>query len=540
MADMSISPPEHMESPASPGEQSPTITSNTGSAARIASMWSFTGRYRVLHLTWIAFFLTFVVWFNFAPFANTIAEQVGLTGSQKKTIGLVNVALTVPARVFVGMALDRWGPRKVYSAILMFAVVPNTWFALSTSFESLVLSRLALSVVGAGFVVGIRMVSEWFPPSEIGTAEGVYGGWGNFGSAAAAFSLPVLAGIFGGDDGWRYSIALTGFISAGYGLYYLRAVTDTPAGVTFAKPRRQGALEVTSRQAVLGLMAMTVPINAVLVLIAWRIWNVDVISTPIFVGSLVVIAALLIVQEIAAYRVNRPAWNNEYPAHDRYPMRSVAVLCVSYFATFGSELAVVSMLPTFFADTWGLAPTAAGIAASAFAFMNLGARPAGGMMSDLLGARKRTLTVLLVGLLVGYVVLATMGAAWPWAVAVVACMGCSFFVQAGEGAVFAIVPMVKKRVSGQVAGLAGAYGNVGAVVFLTVGLYVGSQTFFLTIAAASVVAAISSLFLVEPEGSFASELATDEPAVVPAERQLPVKTDGPLISPAFAPAGMGQ
>ena len=52
-------------------------------------------------------------------------------------------------------------------------MVPNTAFALSSSFELLVLSRLSLSVVGAGFVVGIRMVSEWFPPREVGTAEGV-------------------------------------------------------------------------------------------------------------------------------------------------------------------------------------------------------------------------------------------------------------------------------------------------------------------------------------------------------------------------------
>ena len=56
----------------------------------------------------------------------------------------------------------------------------------------LVASRLLLGIVGAGFVVGIRMVSEWFPPKDLGTAEGVYGGWGNFGSAAAALALPAF------------------------------------------------------------------------------------------------------------------------------------------------------------------------------------------------------------------------------------------------------------------------------------------------------------------------------------------------------------
>jgi NNP family nitrate/nitrite transporter-like MFS transporter len=484
-------------------------TSASQAASRVKGLWSFSGKYRVLHLTWFAFFLSFVVWFNFAPFANTIAEQVGLTADQKKTIGLCNVALTVPARIFIGMALDRWGPRRVYSVILMFAVIPNTIFAVASSFETLVLSRLALSVVGAGFVVGIRMVSEWFPPSEVGTAEGVYGGWGNFGSAAAAFSLPTLAAVVGGDDGWRYSILLTGVIAAAYGVFYLRAVTDTPDGVSYARPRRQGALEVTSRGGVFGLALLTGPLNAVLALIAWRIWRVDVISTPVFVGVLAAVVVLLIVQELALFRVNRPALRDQYEETDRYPLRSVAVLCVAYFATFGSELAVVSMLPTFFEDTWGLSTTVAGLAASGFAFMNLAARPAGGIMSDLLGSRSKTLSALLVGLVAGYVLLSTMGAAWPWALAMVACMFCSFFVQAGEGAVYAIVPLVKKRVSGQIAGMVGAYGNIGAVTFLTAGLFVSDRVFFLTIGAAAAVAFLASRFMVEPADSFASELLVD-------------------------------
>jgi NNP family nitrate/nitrite transporter-like MFS transporter len=201
---------------------------------------------------------------------------------------------------------------------------------------------------------------------------------------------------------------------------------------------------------------------------------------------------------------------HEYVEADTYPFRSVVVLCVAYVATFGSELAVVSMLPTFFADTWGLGPSLAGIAASAFAFMNLVARPIGGVMSDALGSRKRTLSALLLGLVIGYVLLATMGAAWPWALAVAACMFCSFFVQAGEGAVFAIVPLVKKRVGGQIAGMAGAYGNVGAVGFLTIGLFVSSQTFFLCIAAASVIATVVSLLMIEPAESFATALLTDD------------------------------
>ena len=313
-------------------------------------------------------------------------------------------------------------------------------------------------------------------------------------------------------------------------------MTDTPEGVSYARPRRQGALEVTSRPAVFGLAALTVPLTAILGVIAWRVWREDVIGTTTFAVVLGVIAALLLVQELAVFRVNRPALAGEYPPEDSYPFRSVAVLCLAYFATFGSELAVVSMLPTFFADTWGLGPAAAGVAASAFAFMNLAARPTGGIMSDLLGSRKRTLTALIVGLLVGYVLLSTLGAAWPWALAVVACMCCSFFVQAGEGAVYAIVPLVKKRVSGQIAGMVGAFGNVGAISFLTIGLFVSDRVFFLTIAAAALVALLASFALVEPSGSFATELLTDDAPTTATATTAGAEAPRPAASPAPAPS----
>jgi len=96
---------------------------------------------------------------------------------------------------------------------------------------------------------------------------------------------------------------------------------------------------------------------------------------------------------------------------------------------------------------------------------------------------------------------------WPIPLAVIITMGCSFFVQSGEGAVFAMVPLVKRRLTGQVAGMAGAYGNVGAVTFLTVLSFVSPQIFFWVIGASAIVALTSViLFLDEPEGKMAEVL----------------------------------
>ena len=42
------------------------------------------------------------------------------------------------------------------------------------------------------------------------------------------------------------------------------------------------------------------------------------------------------------------------------------------------------------------------------------------------------------------------------------------FVQAGNGAVFAMVPQISKPVTGQISGLAGSYGNIGGISFSSV------------------------------------------------------------------------
>jgi len=127
-------------------------------------------------------------------------------------------------------------------------------------------------------------------------------------------------------------------------------------------------------------------------------------------------------------------------------------------------------------------------------------------LSDRFG-RKKTLIILLIGSMIGYITLSNVDGTWALPLAVMATMACSFFVQAGEGAVFAMVPLVKRRLTGQVAGMAGAYGNVGGVTFLTVLSFVEPALFFITIAvAAFVVMILVALFLEEPEGHMAEVL----------------------------------
>lgn len=460
---------------------------------------------KMLHITWFAFFLTFVVWFSHAPLLVFIKEAFDLSSAQVKALMILNVALTIPARIVIGILVDKFGPRIIYSGLLVISSFICVGFAMANSFEQLALFRFLLGFVGAGFVIGIRLVGEWFPAKQVGIAEGIYGGWGNFGSAAGAMTLPTLALMFGGDDGWRYALGLTGVIAGIYGVIFYFVARNTPKGSTYFKPKKSGGLEVTSWKDFYFYLFMNIPMYIALAILAWKLspTGVKLLTTETMYIMWVGLVVLFFVQVQSIWRVNKENLTHGVADIEKYDFKQVAILDVSYFVTFGSELAVVSMLPLFFLETFeGLSAVQAGMLASGFAFMNLVARPTGGWFSDKFGRRK-SLMILVGGLTIGYMVLSQITSAWMIPLAVIATMCCSFFVQAGEGAVFAIVPLVKRRMTGQIAGMAGAYGNVGAVTYLTVLSFVDYSTFFMVIAASAAVIFFATMFLTEPKGHMA-------------------------------------
>ena len=466
------------------------------------NLLSFTGKMKTLHMTWFAFFLTFVVWFNIAPFRDEISATFGLSPAQFKSLLILNVSMAIPARIIIGMMTDRFGPRKVYSGLLLVASIPCFFFAFAQDYQQLAIARFALGFVGAGFVIGIRMVSEWFPHNELGTAEGIYGGWGNFGSAAAALTLPTLAVMFGGENGWRYAIAITGALMLVYSFIYYASVRDVPEGSHYFKPKSSKSMLVTSKSDLYFLLVMKIPLYIALSLLANNLTKVGLLTPGIKVGIWIGLLCLYVFDAWNTFSANMPEIKKGIPEVQQYKFKQVAVLNILYFATFGSELAVVSMLPSFFKDTFGLTTAAAALVASSYAFMNLMSRPGGGFISDRFG-RKKTLLILTAGLACGYLGMSMVGSSWPLWAAIAVAMCCSFFVQAGEGAVFAVVPLIKRSQTGAIAGMTGAYGNVGAVVYLIAYATLPVNQFFLLIAGTAVLGFVSLLFLEEPKGEIA-------------------------------------
>ena len=474
----------------------------------IPNLLSFRGNMRILHMSWFAFFLTFLVWFNHAPLLGAMRETMGLSDQQIKTLLILNVALTIPARIIVGMLVDAFGPRRIFSMLLAISSVLCFGFALAEDYEQLALMRFLLGFVGAGFVIGIRMIGEWFPAKQTGIAQGIYGGWGNFGSAGGALILPSLALWYGGDDGWRWAIASTGVLTAIYSVVYFFSVTDTPKGSTYFKPKKSGALEVTSVGDLILYLLMNIPLYAALAVLTWKLGpdNLGMLGSAVSYLFYASLLGLYLFQTARILQINKMLFREAVPELECYSFRQVAVLNLSYMVTFGSELAIVSMLILFYQDTFTLSPVMAGLIASIFAGLNIIMRPAGGWISDNFG-RKRSLGMIMSGLVVGYLMMSQIDSSWSLSTAILVTIFCSLFVNAGNGAVFAMVPLVKRRLTGQIAGMTGAYGNVGAVTFLTVLSFVETELFFLLIATTAVVTlVVILLFLEEPKGSMAEVL----------------------------------
>ncbi len=473
-------------------------------------------RIRMLHYTWIAFFITFYLWFNMAPLATTMLEKLDwLTADHIKVLAICNVALTIPARIVVGALIDRFGPRKIFSGLLITMSIPVFFFAFGNSFIQLMISRLVLSSIGAGFVIGIRLVADWFPPRMVGRAEGFYAGWGNFGSAWAAMTLPWIALEFFGnyEDGWRYALAINGLVSLVYGFIFYHIAMDVPIGKVFHGIKKTQPFIATSYGDLVQLILWSFPLVGALGALAWRLSNVTFgqddtpfISDGLLYGIWGVLLLVFVAHITKTLQVNLPLLKQGIPQEERYSFNSVAALNTTYFANFGAELAVVSMLPAFFESIFSISPTLAGMVAASFAVVNLFARPIGGVLSDSLGNRKRTMLIYMIGIAIGFFSMGFINATWPLWVAIAVTILCSLFVQGAEGATFAVIPFIKKNMTGQISGMAGAYGNVGAVVYLIIYSMVDSQTFFFILAGGAAFSFVYCLiFLKEPEGSFADE-----------------------------------
>lgn len=221
-------------------DQNRVLQPDSGGRATRIRLLNFTAApMRAFHLSWIAFFLSFLAWFGIAPLMAIVRDDLGLTKAQIGNTVIASVSITIFARLLAGWLCDRFGPRHTYCALLCLGALPVMGIGFSHSYQSFLLFRLAIGLIGASFVISQYHTSVMFSPSVVGRANAITAGWGNLGGGVAQWLMPLLvAGLVGlGIDrflSWRLVMIVPGGLMLLTGIAYYLLTDDTPDGRPFS------------------------------------------------------------------------------------------------------------------------------------------------------------------------------------------------------------------------------------------------------------------------------------------------------------------
>ena len=360
---------------------------------------------RTFHITWFTFFCCFFAWFGMAPLMKIAKEELHLTKDQIGNIQIASVSATIVARLLIGRLVDKYGPRLVYCWLLLICAVPVLLIGTSHSYTSFLLFRLAIGVIGASFVITQFHTAIMFAPNIKGTANATAGGFGNAGGGAANFFMPMIA---------------SGFVGLGF---------------------------CTKED-------------------SWR-------YAMIVPGILLLVCAYLYYR----YTKDTPAGDYKEIGHTTDAKKNTFmiaikdyrtwILTIAYAACFGVEITVDNFAPIFFMDSFGASLAVAGMAAGIFGWINLFARPMGGIVADKIGkvwgfdGKSLLLSILLLLEGIGIIWFAKSGNL-SMAIAMMFFFGLS--LKMANGATYSLVPFISPAAVGSVAGIVGAGGNIGAML----------------------------------------------------------------------------
>ncbi|MBI3992039.1 MAG: MFS transporter [Candidatus Lambdaproteobacteria bacterium] len=169
---------------ADPSSQPPSAALSTGRAVLLVFL-PFAGGY----------FLSYMVRSLNAVIAPQLIGEIGLTAGD---LGLLTSVYFITFGAFqlpLGVLLDRYGPRRVQSALLLLAALGALLFSLGHSRESLLVGR---GLIGLGFAGGLmssfKAITLWFPQQRWPLVNGCFLAMGGLGAIFATRPVEFLLG----------------------------------------------------------------------------------------------------------------------------------------------------------------------------------------------------------------------------------------------------------------------------------------------------------------------------------------------------------
>ncbi|KAI4201742.1 MAG: hypothetical protein LQ346_002104 [Caloplaca aetnensis] len=444
---------------------------------------------RVFFFSWFGFLIAFWSWYAFPPLLHvTIAKDLNLKQTDIANSNIIALVATLLVRLVAGPCCDRFGPRWTFAGCLLVGAIPTALAGTISSASGLMAIRFFVGILGGSFVPCQVWSTGFFDKNVVGTANALTGGFGNAGGGITYFLMPAIFDSLVADQGltphvaWRVAFIVPFICITVTAIGMLVLCPDTPTGKWSERH-----LAAQQNLASHGISGVVVDVPGELTDKATTGTSSPTDSTekklgfeavePKQTGGFAREAQINEQQMLDTARgeiVVKPSFREALPV---ILSPQTLVQGGAYFCSFGGELAINSVLGAYYLKNFPtLGQTGTGNWAAMFGLLNVVFRPLGGVISDLIyphfGVWGKKISIHTLAVVTG-VFLIAIGLTDPkdknTMFGLVA--GMAFFLEAGNGANFGLVPHVHPHANGIVSGVTGASGNLGGIVFAIIFRY---------------------------------------------------------------------
>jgi predicted MFS family arabinose efflux permease len=145
-----------------------------------------------------------------AVLAPTLAAEFGLSAAGLGLLSSVYFLSIAVVQLPVGVALDRFGPRRVNAALLLVAVAGGALFAAAESAAVAIAARALIGLgVSACLMAALTAFVLWYPPERISTMTGVAFSAGALGAMTVTVPLELLLRAWGWREAFMLIVGVT-------------------------------------------------------------------------------------------------------------------------------------------------------------------------------------------------------------------------------------------------------------------------------------------------------------------------------------------
>lgn len=140
-----------------------------------------------------------------------LIADIGIGAADLGLLTSIYFLVFAAAQIPVGILLDRFGPRRVQSALLLIAAAGAGLFAMSTGFPSLLIARAMIGLgVAAALTAGLKSIVLWFPRERVALLNGYMVMLGSLGAVTATAPAEHLLAWMGWRQLFEILAAATG------------------------------------------------------------------------------------------------------------------------------------------------------------------------------------------------------------------------------------------------------------------------------------------------------------------------------------------